>query len=203
MSYEVEPIVIERFSERTVRVGGYASKFKVFETVYRVVVTRVLSELLSPDGSVLTSFYIDTRYIETEYAGDKITKFLGLTRIAELPQVVPPPRAPVEKPVLPLPIPVPGQPQQPQPRQPSERLPSERIEPPKGGLVKPLPVGEPPTPVKPPIERREPPIKLPVETPPPVKLPVETPIVIGGVRPLPIEEPPVKQPQERRIAVPA
>ena len=193
MSYEVEPIVIERFSERTVRVGGYASKFKVFETVYRVVVTRVLSELLSPDGSVLTSFYIDTRYIETEYAGDKITKFLGLTRIAELPQVVPPPRAPVEKPVLPLPIPVPGQPQQPQPRQPSERLPSERIETPKVGVVKPPPVGEPPAPVKPPIERREPPIKLPVETP----------IVIGGVKPLPIEEPPIKQPQERRIAVPA
>jgi len=189
MSYEVEPIVIESFSERTVRVGGYASKFKVFETVHRVIVTRVLSELLSPDGSVLTSFYVDTRYIETEYVGDKITKFLGLTRIAELPQVVPPPRAPVEKPVLPLPVPVPGYPQ-PQPPQP--RLPSERI------------VGEPPTPVKPPIERREPPVKPPerIEKPP-VKLPIETPIVIGGVRPLPIEEPPIKQPQERRIAVPA
>jgi len=149
LSYEIEPLIVERFVERVVRVGGYVSRFKVYETIHRLIVTRILSELVSPDGRVLTSFYVDTRFVETEYTVGRTTKFLGIERLVELqlgapvappgvvtpPVIMPPeqsgqPSTPITPPgtVTPLVIRLPGRTPQPpkeeMPRRPSVLVPS-------------------------------------------------------------------------------
>ena len=125
MSYEVSAPVSERYAERTVREWGWVSKFRVTESVVRVIVTKVTTELVSPDGRVLSSYSINTRYVETEYVAERLTAFFGLTRVAG-PQHQPAPSptpAPVTPPRLPQPQPQPPgiqPPWQPQP-QPRER----------------------------------------------------------------------------------
>ena len=118
MSYEVSAPVSERYAERTVREWGWVSKFRVTESVVRVIVTKVTTELVSPEGRVLSSYSINTRYVETEYVADRHTAFLGLTRIAgpqpgqPAPQPSPVPtaiRGPVP-PQIPAPSPPPSRP---------------------------------------------------------------------------------------------
>jgi hypothetical protein len=122
VSYEVSAPVSERYAERTVREWGWVSKFRVTESVVRVIVTKVTTELVSPEGHVLSSYSINTRYVETEYVADRHTAFLGLTRIAG-PQPGQP--APQPSPQIPAPSPppsrpgVPSLPEQPLPWQPT------------------------------------------------------------------------------------
>jgi len=128
VSYEVSAPVTERYVERTFREGGWVSKFRVTESVVRVIVTKVTTEFVSPEGRVLSSYSINTRYVETEYVADRLTAFLGLTRVAgpqpqpapsPTPAPVTPPRLPQPQPqppgIQPPPLPPPWQPQ-PQPR---------------------------------------------------------------------------------------
>jgi hypothetical protein len=81
--YELVPVTIEQYVERTQRLAGYVSKYRIIETVVRVVVTRVNVELVAPDGSTVVSRYsIPTRYVETEYRRP-LTQFLGVVRLEE------------------------------------------------------------------------------------------------------------------------
>jgi len=126
LSYEAVSPVVERYVERTVREGGWVSRFRVTESVVRVIVTKVTTEFVSPEGLVLSSYSVNTRYVETEYVAERLTTFLGLTRVAgPQPQPAPSPTpAPVTPPRLPQPQPQPPgiqpPPWQPQP-QPRER----------------------------------------------------------------------------------
>ncbi len=91
--YEYVPVVVEEFAERGVGEGGYVSKFKITETVRRVVVTRLIMSLLSPDNQVVVSrFEVPTRFIETEYSLGALTVFLGVTRLSALPEKAPQPQ---------------------------------------------------------------------------------------------------------------
>jgi len=122
MSYEVSAPVTERYVERTFREGGWVSKFRVTESVVRVIVTKVTTEFVSPEGRVLSSYSINTRYVETEYVAERLTAFLGLTRVAgpqHQPAPSPTPAPVITPPRLPQPQPQPP-PWQPQP-QPRER----------------------------------------------------------------------------------
>ncbi len=84
MRYEVQPVTEEQFVERTIRHVGYVSKFRVYETIVRVVVTRVNVELVGPDGSTVVSRYsVSTRYVESEQKKPGMTVFLGVVKLEE------------------------------------------------------------------------------------------------------------------------
>jgi len=93
LAFEVQQIPVEQAVERTVKQTGWASKYRIYETVVRVVVTRVNVELVSPDGSTVVSRYvIPTRYVETEYTRST-TVFLGVVQVTgatTLPTTAPP-----------------------------------------------------------------------------------------------------------------
>jgi hypothetical protein len=99
--YETTRAVQEQLVERTIRETGWISRFRIIETLVRVIVTRVTVELVGPDGTTVVSRYATpTRYVETEYTRDRTTVFLGFTRIAQ-----PTPPFTIQ-PVTPAPVPV-------------------------------------------------------------------------------------------------
>jgi len=108
--------VTERLEARTVRETGWASRFRVIESVIRVIVTRLDYELLSPEGQIVSRYSVDTRFVETEYVAGRTTVFLGVVR--SQPQPTPTPKPPIEtpqptpptptpRPVIPTPMPTP------------------------------------------------------------------------------------------------
>ena len=81
--YETQQSVVETYAERTVRQVGWVSKYRILETIFRVIVTRVTVELIAPDGQTVVSRYVvPTRYVETEYRRAN-TVFLGVVRMEE------------------------------------------------------------------------------------------------------------------------
>jgi hypothetical protein len=83
-SYEPVTVVVERHVERTATSVGWVSRFRIINTVVRVVVTRLTHVLLSPDGRVEVSRYVlPTRYVETEYSLPPLTQFVGVVRPEE------------------------------------------------------------------------------------------------------------------------
>jgi len=82
-SYHIERYNINEYRVREVTDLGWVHYYRVYETVVRRYVTRVLSRLLSPDGTVEVSrIEIPTNYLETEYVRDRTTQYIGVTRIA-------------------------------------------------------------------------------------------------------------------------
>jgi hypothetical protein len=99
--YETAQLVQEQLIERTIRETGWVSRFRIIESVIRVVVTRVTVELMDPNGTTVVSKYATpTRYVETEYRR-RTTVFLGITRIAQpvTTQPVTPPQPITTQPV--------------------------------------------------------------------------------------------------------
>ena len=94
LSYESQPVQVEQYVERTIRQTGWVSKFRIFDTIFRVIVTRVTVELVAPDGSTVVSRYtLPTRYVETEYR-KPTTVFVGVVKASEsLPEASPPAEA--------------------------------------------------------------------------------------------------------------
>jgi hypothetical protein len=81
--YETQQSVVETYTERTIRQIGWVSKYRILETTFRVIVTRVTVELVAPDGQTVVSRYVvPTRYVETEYRRAN-TVFLGVVRVEE------------------------------------------------------------------------------------------------------------------------
>jgi hypothetical protein len=104
-SYEPVTVVVERYVDRTVTSRGWVTKFRIINTVVRVIVTRITNVLLSPDGRVEVSRYVvPTRYVETEYSLPPLTQYVGLVRLEE-PTLTTQPVREVE--VAPTPAPAP------------------------------------------------------------------------------------------------
>jgi hypothetical protein len=83
LAYETQQSVVETYAERTVRQTGWVSKYRILETIHRVIVTKVTVELVAPDGQTVVSRYVvPTRYVETEYRRAD-TVFLGVVRAGE------------------------------------------------------------------------------------------------------------------------
>jgi hypothetical protein len=75
---------VERLVEKTERSKGWVTKYRLINTVVRVVVTRLTYILLSPDGAVEVSRYVlPTRYVETEYSLTPLTQFIGVVKLEE------------------------------------------------------------------------------------------------------------------------
>jgi hypothetical protein len=80
LAYETQQSVVETYAERTIRQTGWVSKYRILETIFRVIVTMVTVELVAPDGTTVVSRYVvPTRYVETEYRRAD-TVFLGVVR---------------------------------------------------------------------------------------------------------------------------
>ena len=92
--YEPEIVTMETYKEKKVAVNTtiLVSKYKVFSTLMRVVVTRIVSELVLPGGGS-TRFSIPTRYVETEYYGPVTTVFAGVVSPTDT-SIVPESQAP-------------------------------------------------------------------------------------------------------------
>lgn len=82
-SYQVERYNINEYRVKEVSDAGWVYYYRVYETVVRRYVTRILSRLLSPDGTVEVSrIEIPTSYLETEYVRERTTQYVGVTKIA-------------------------------------------------------------------------------------------------------------------------
>ena len=84
LSYEPVTVTVERHVEKTERSRGWVTKYRLINTVVRVVVTKLTYILLSPDGTVEVSRYVlPTRYVETEYSLTPLTQFIGVVKLEE------------------------------------------------------------------------------------------------------------------------
>ena len=86
LSYQVERIVIPQHSAKTVNTTiGYstihASQFRIYETVVRRYITRIISRYLSPDNVEITRIEIPTNYLETEYVAGRTTQLVRIQPI--------------------------------------------------------------------------------------------------------------------------
>jgi len=87
--YEYVPVVVEETGEKSVSEAGYVSKYRIVETKYRAIITKLLVTLFSPDMQVVVSRYeVPTRFVETEYTRDTVTVFVGVVKATEQPQPV-------------------------------------------------------------------------------------------------------------------
>ena len=84
MSYQVEQVPIIQYNVKTSIVQtntyltSYVSSFKIYETVVRRYITKILFRLMTLDGMELTRFELPTSYLETEYVSGRTTQFVGV-----------------------------------------------------------------------------------------------------------------------------
>jgi len=82
-THYTERLVINEYGVKEVSDVGWVSYYRVYETVVRRYVTRIVSRLFSPDGSVEVSrIEIPTSYLESEYVKDRTSQYIGVTKIA-------------------------------------------------------------------------------------------------------------------------
>ena len=63
----------------------YVSNYKIYETVVRRYITKIVSRYISPEGIEVTRIEIPTNYLESEYVSGRTTQ---LVRVQPVP--VPP-----------------------------------------------------------------------------------------------------------------
>jgi hypothetical protein len=80
VEYESQDVVVEVPKTSTTRLTTTlyrpVSRFRVFVTRIRHVVTQLIVEYTLPDGTLVTRYAIATRFIETEYEGGRTTQLL-------------------------------------------------------------------------------------------------------------------------------
>jgi len=80
IEHESQEVVVEIPKTSTVRLPTTlyrpVSRFRVYVTKIRHVVTQLIVERTLPDGTLVTRYAIATRFIETEYEGGRTTQFL-------------------------------------------------------------------------------------------------------------------------------
>jgi hypothetical protein len=75
----------DAYTTITVNEPGWASLYHIYQTMYRVFVTQIVTRLLSPDGSVEVSrIATPTSYLYTQYEIGRATQFMGITRIGSV-----------------------------------------------------------------------------------------------------------------------
>ena len=82
-TYYYDRQIVNVYGVKEIADPGWVSYYRVYETVVRRYVTKIVSRLLSPDGSVeLSRIEIPTNYLETEYVKDRTSQYIGITKIA-------------------------------------------------------------------------------------------------------------------------
>jgi hypothetical protein len=72
----------DAYTSITVNELGWVSLYNIYQTMYRLFVTQIVTRLLSPDGSVEVSRIVTpTSYLYTQYEVGRATQFMGVTRI--------------------------------------------------------------------------------------------------------------------------
>ena len=72
----------DAYTSITVNELGWVSLYNIYQTMYRLFVTQIVTRLLSPDGSVEVSRIVTpTSYLYTQYEIGRATQFMGVTRI--------------------------------------------------------------------------------------------------------------------------
>jgi hypothetical protein len=82
-THYTERQVINEYGVKEISDVGWVSYYRVYETVVRRYVTKIVSRLFSPDGSVEVSrIEIPTSYLESEFVKDRTSQYIGVTKIA-------------------------------------------------------------------------------------------------------------------------
>ena len=80
IEHESQDVMVETPKTSTVRLPTTlfrpVSRFRVYVTRIRHVVTQLIVEHTLPDGTLVTRYAIATRFIETEYEGGRTTQLL-------------------------------------------------------------------------------------------------------------------------------
>jgi hypothetical protein len=84
LSYQTEQVPIVQYSTKTEALQTniystiYVSNYKIYETVVRRYITKIISRYLTPDGIEVARVEIPTNYLETEYVSGRITQYTGV-----------------------------------------------------------------------------------------------------------------------------
>jgi hypothetical protein len=84
LSYQTERVPAVQYDARTVTIQTniystiYVSNYKIYETVVRRYITKIVSRYISPDGIEVTRIEIPTSYLESEYVSGMTTRFVGV-----------------------------------------------------------------------------------------------------------------------------
>jgi hypothetical protein len=72
LSYQVEQIPVVQYGTKTATIQTniystiYVSNYKIYETIVRRYITKIVSRYMTPDGVEITRVEVPTSYLETE-----------------------------------------------------------------------------------------------------------------------------------------
>jgi len=84
LSYQTEQVPVVQYGAKTVTIQTniystiYVSNYKIYETVVRRYITKIVSRYISPDGIEVTRIEIPTSYLESEYVSGRTTQLVGV-----------------------------------------------------------------------------------------------------------------------------
>ena len=104
LEFQVERAIVAQYDVKTVTIQTniystiYVSEFKIYETVVRRFITKIISRYVTPDGTEVTRIEVPTSYLETEFVAGRLTRFAGMR-----PVPIPPGQ---RREILPQPVPI-------------------------------------------------------------------------------------------------
>jgi len=84
LSYLLEQIPIVQYGTKTATIQTniystiYVSNYKIYETIVRRYITKIVSRYMTPDGVEITRVEVPTSYLETEYVSGRTTQYIGV-----------------------------------------------------------------------------------------------------------------------------
>lgn len=84
LSYQTEQVPVVQYGTKTATLQTniystiYVSNYKIYETVVRRYITKIISRYVTPDGIEVSRVETPTNYLETEYISGRTTQFIGV-----------------------------------------------------------------------------------------------------------------------------
>ena len=84
LSYQVEQVPFVQYGTKIATIQTniystiYVSNYKIYETIVRRYITKIVSKYVTPDGVEITRIEVPTSYLETEYVSGRTTQYIGV-----------------------------------------------------------------------------------------------------------------------------
>jgi len=107
LNYQTVQATVVQYGTKTVTIQTniystiYVSEYKIYETIVRRYITKIISRYVTPDGIEVSRVEVPTNYLETEYVSGRLTQFVGVR-----PVLVPPSQRGKEIEIQPQPMPL-------------------------------------------------------------------------------------------------
>jgi hypothetical protein len=84
LSHQVEQVPIVQYGTKIATIQTniystiYVSNYKIYETIVRRYITKIVSRYMTPDGMEFSRVEVPTSYLETEYVSGRTTQYIGV-----------------------------------------------------------------------------------------------------------------------------